>query len=105
MTKYGIILNWLNKEFGNLTPVVKRDKTFYVDKNRTPIFFYYQDGRHPRTPINYYRLWVFFEDIFGLKHHQIREILSIWLEDTYNLKGFTETYSNRYTYLDWNISL
>jgi len=105
MTKYGIILNWLNKEFGNLTPVVKRDKTFYVDKDRLPLFYYYQNEKNGYVYINYERIWVFFDSIFGLSYLQTKEILTIWLEETYNLKGFTETYSNRYTYLDWNISL
>ena len=105
MKKQELVLKWLNKKFGNLTPVVTRDKIFYVDKNRSPLFFYYQDVSNPRTHINYYGLWVLFKDIFGLEVQQIREILAIWLEDTYNLEGFTETYSNRYTYLAWNIPL
>jgi len=100
-----LVLKWLNKEFGNLTEVVKRDKTFYVDENRKPLFVYYQDEKNGFIYVDYDRIWVFFDSIFGLSYLQTKEILTIWLEETYNLKGFTETYSNRYTYLDWNISL
>jgi hypothetical protein len=37
--------------------------------------------------INRERIWSFFKNIFGLDDLQTRDILSIWLEDTYNLGG------------------
>jgi hypothetical protein len=84
-----LVLNWLNKEFGDLTPVVKHDRTYYVDDNRKPLFYYYQDEKNGVIYINYDRIWVFFEDIFGLNTSQTKEILTIWLEQTYNLRGVT----------------
>ncbi len=89
MNKQGIVLKWLNKEFGDLTPVVKNNKTFYVDKDRLPLFYYYQDSKNGYVYVNYERIWVFFEDIFGLNSLQTKEILTIWLEQTYNLRGLT----------------
>ena len=89
MNKQGIVLKWLNKEFGNLTPVVKNDKTFYVDKDRLPLFYYYQNEKNGYVYINYERIWVFFESIFGLNYLQTQEILTIWLGETYNLRGVT----------------
>lgn len=89
-----LVLNWLNKEFGNLTEVVRDDITFYVDKDLNPLFMYFQDEKNGNIYINYNRIWVFFESIFGLKESQTREILTIWLEDTYNLGGYTPT-------IDW----
>jgi hypothetical protein len=89
MTKNGIILNWLNKEFGNLTEVVRDDRTFYVDKDRKPLFFYFQDSKIGIVYVNYERIWIFFESIFGLKDPQTKVILTIWLEETYNLRGVT----------------
>jgi Fe-Mn family superoxide dismutase len=83
-------LKWLNKKFGDLTPVVKDDKTFYVNKDRLPLFYYYHNG--PTTGyiyINYKRIWVFFENIFGLNNLQIKDILNVWLDETYNLRDFT----------------
>ena len=87
--KFKSALKWLNKEFGNLTPVVKRDKTFYVDENRKPLFVYYQDEKNGFIYVDYDRIWVFFDSIFGLKRPQTQEILKVWLEETYNLRGLT----------------
>ncbi len=84
-----LVLKWLNREFGDLTPVVKGNRTFYVDKDRKPLFFYYQNEKNGSVYINYERIWVFFESIFGLKRPQTQEIVKIWLEQTYNLRGLT----------------
>ncbi len=82
-------LKWLNREFGDLTPVVKDEKTYYVDEDRKPLFMYYQDEENGYVYINYDRIWVFFESIFGLNTLQTKEILKVWLEETYNLRGIT----------------
>lgn len=90
MIKQKIIFKWLNKEFGNLTSVVKDDKTFYVDKDRLPLFVYYHNNRQKSGHIyfNYDRIWLFLESVFIMKHSEIRELLKMWLEDTYNLREF-----------------
>jgi hypothetical protein len=93
-----LVLKWLNKGFGDLTPVVKDDKTFYVDKDRKPLFFYYQDSKNGYVYVNYERIWVFFESIFGLNYSDSQEIVKVWLEETYNLRGvtpFLETFMKR----------
>jgi hypothetical protein len=89
MKKQELVLKWLNKEFGNLTSVVRDNRTYYVDEDRKPLFYYYQDLKNGNVYINYARIWVFFESIFGLKDLQTEEILTIWLEQTYNLRGIT----------------
>jgi hypothetical protein len=89
MKIHDIIIKWLNKEFGGLTKVVKSDKAFYVDENRKPLFYYYQDSKNGYVYINYDKIWVFFESIFGLNTLQTKEILKVWLEETYNLRGVT----------------
>jgi hypothetical protein len=89
MKKQELVLKWLNKKFGDLTKVVKDDTTYYVDKDRLPLFYYYQDSKNEYVYVNHYRIWVFFEDIFGLNSLQTKEILTIWLEQTYNLRGLT----------------
>ena len=89
MKIHDIIIKWLNKEFGDLTPAVVGDKTFYVDENRKPLFYYYQDSKNGYVYINYDKIWVFFESIFGLNTLQTKEILKVWLEETYNLRGVT----------------
>jgi hypothetical protein len=89
MKKNSIIIKWLNKEFGNLTEVVRDDRTFYVDKDRKPLFMYFQDSKNGIVYVNYERIWIFFESIFGLNTSQTKEILKVWLEETYNLRGVT----------------
>lgn len=84
-----LVLNWLNKEFGNLTEIVKDGKIFYVDENGLPLFMYFQNKKNDYVIINYERIWVFFESIFSLKDPQIEDILKVWLEETYNLRGVT----------------
>jgi hypothetical protein len=86
MKKQKIILKWLNKEYGNLTPVVRDNKTFYVDKDRLPLFYYYQDEKNGWIYINYDRIWSLLGSIFSMKDLEIKELLKVWLEDTYNLK-------------------
>ena len=84
-----VVLKWLDKEFGDLTKVVKDDRTYYVDENRKPLFYYYQDSKNGYVYINYDKIWVFFESIFGLNTLQTKEIMAIWLGETYNLRGVT----------------
>jgi hypothetical protein len=82
-----LVLKWLNKEFGDLTKVVKGNRTFYVDKDRKPLFYHYGNYGNEYVYINNERIWVFFESIFGLDDLQTQEIVKIWLEQTYNLRG------------------
>jgi len=89
MNKQDIVIKWLNKGFGNLTVVVKGSRTFYVGRDRKPLFFYYQDEKNEIVYINYDKIWVFFDSIFGLNYLQTQEILTIWLEQTYNLREVT----------------
>jgi hypothetical protein len=91
MKKQKIILKWLNKEYGNLTPVVNDNKTFYVDKDGLPLFVYYQDEKNGWIWIGYKKIWLFLESVFSMKDLEIKELLKAWLEDTYNLRGYTPT--------------
>jgi hypothetical protein len=87
--KIKLVLKWLNKEFGDLTEVVKGSRTFYVGRDRKPLFFYYQDDKNGYVYINYDKIWVFFESIFGMEYNQTQDIINKWLEETYNLRGHT----------------
>ena len=89
MNKQKIVLKWLNKEFGNLTPVVKGERTFYVDKDRLPLFYYYRDQKNGWVYVNYVRIWSLLESVFSMKDLEIKGLLVVWLEDTYTLRGVT----------------
>ncbi len=72
-------------QFNNLILVKKEGITYYVDKDRLPLFYYY-DGY---VFINYDRIWSFFEKVIGLERSEIQYIIKNWLEETYNLRGLT----------------
>jgi hypothetical protein len=108
-----LVLKWLNKKFGNLTPnesvnhksksalkwlnmlvgdltkVVKSSRTFYVNKDGLPLFYYYHFKKNGDVYISYDIIWSFFESNFNMNDFQIQEILKVWLSETYNLKGLT----------------
>jgi hypothetical protein len=96
---YKMGIKWLNTEFGNLTKVIKGDKTFYVDDERKPLFYYYQDEKNGDIYINYERIWSFFEDVFVFDYEQIQGVLNSWLEETYNLRGHIPTFSTHLLHL------
>lgn len=87
------VLKWLDKEFGNLTEIVKGEETYYVDQDGLPLFMYYQDKKNGYVYINYEIIWQLLETIFGMKYEQIKNILKIWLGETYNLRGYTPSQS------------
>jgi hypothetical protein len=84
-----VALTWLNNNFGNLIPVVKDNKTYYVNEDRLPLFYYYQDSKNEYVYINYREIWSFLESMFGMEYQQIQGVMRDWLEETYNLKGLT----------------
>jgi hypothetical protein len=88
MKRQELVLKLLNKEFGNLTPVVKSGKTFYVDDVGKIIFYYYQKLRNDIIYVNNDRVWFLIESIFGLEELETELVLKVWLKETYNLRGF-----------------
>jgi hypothetical protein len=105
MNKQKIVLKWLNKEFGNLTPMVRDERTFYVDKDRLPLFFYYQNQKNGWVYINYDRIWLLLESVFSMNDLEISELLEVWLEDTYNLRGLTPTELYNWHSKSWRIPI
>ena len=105
MNKQKIILKWLNKDFGNLTPVVRGDIAYYVNKDKLPLFFYNQDRKNGLIYINYDRIWSLLGSIFSMKDLEIKELLKVWLEDTYNLRGRTPNVFFRKNIFSWRIPI
>jgi len=79
---------FLNR-FNDLKKVIKDSRVYYVDKDRKPLFFHFQNSKNGFIYINYTRIWSFFEEFFLMKYKEIQGILKDWLEETYKLKGFT----------------
>ena len=84
-----VALTWVNNKFGDLKPIVKDNKTYYVNEDRLPLFYYYQDSKNEYVYINHPEIWSFLESMFGMEYLQIQEVMKDWLEETYNLKGLT----------------
>jgi hypothetical protein len=82
-------MGFLKDNFDNLKKVVKSDKTFYVDNERKPLFYYYQDEENRAVYVNYDRIWSILRRDFGLNSNGIEEVITRWLEETYNLRGLT----------------
>jgi hypothetical protein len=93
-----VVITWLNDKFGDLKPIVRDDKTFYINEDRIILFYYYQDKKNGYVYINYNEIWSFLESIFGLESLQIKGIITYWLEETYNLKGLTPQFSDYYNF-------
>jgi len=94
LIKQGYIDNPLSflDQFNNLRPVEKDDEIYYVDNDNLPLFSYYiveQDSKNGYYYINYYRIWLFFDDIMGYNYTEIQEIMKEWLGTTYNLRELT----------------
>jgi hypothetical protein len=84
-----VALTWVNNKFGDLKPIVKGIKTYYVNEDRLPLFYYYQDSKNEYVYINYPEIWSFLESMFDMDYQQIQGVIRDWLEETYNLKGIT----------------
>jgi hypothetical protein len=85
MNKQKIILKWLNKEFNDLTIVVKIHKTHYVNEDGE-ILFYYKNNIHDRLVyINYNKIWLLLKNIFIMTDNEIRKLLEVWINETYGL--------------------
>ena len=76
-------------QFNDLTPIQKDDKIYYVDKDRLPLFYYFQDKINGYVYIDYDIIWLFFSVVIGLKRSEIKDIINNWLEETYNITGLT----------------
>ena len=81
-------MKWLKDNFDNLKPIVKSDRTYYVDNERKPLF-YYQNEENGDVYIGYDRIWSILRKDFGLNYDETQELIKRWLEETYNLRGFT----------------
>ena len=88
-------------QFNDLTTVEDRDKIYYVDKDRLPLFMYYQDIENGYIYTRYDRIWSFFKDVIGLDYEKIQGIMNNWLEETYNLTGLTPTSTNTVGISGW----
>ena len=89
-------MQWLNEKFGKLKIVVDDNIVFsrssinYFDDNGEIIIkFYKHRDKDDNFLINNDLVWSLFNKGFILGYHNTQEILSTWLEETYELTGMT----------------
>ena len=80
-------LSWLIDNFGDLTPVVKGNKIFYVDDDKR--LFYYQDDENGVCFINYNEIWSVLGTRFGINNTEIQKVITRWLGEVYEITGRT----------------
>ena len=83
-----VVIKWLDKHFGNLT--LKKHKgypnlVFYVNSGDEVMMEY--DKENEWVFIDYGRIWLKLESLFGLKPRETRSILGHWLDKSYDLRG------------------
>ena len=91
-----VVLTWLNNNFGNLTPIVKRNKTYYVNDDKLPLFYYHQDNKNGFVNVNSKILWSSLETLFNMEYEQIQDVIKHWLKKTYNIDGLIPQRANVY---------
>ena len=91
-----VCLQWLNEKFGKLkivnddNSVFSRSSINYVDDNGEIIIkFYKHRDKDDNFLINNDLVWSLFNKGFILSYNDTQEILSTWLEETYELTGMT----------------
>ena len=47
------------------------------------------DRKNEDVYINYYEIWSFLEDNFGVSYYETQRITQDWLDEVYNLRGVT----------------
>jgi len=82
-------LSWLIYNFGDLTPVVRGNVTFYVDNNDEKLFFYYQDKKNGDCYVKYDEIWTVLASRFGINYGEIQKVTTMWLDEVYGLTGRT----------------
>jgi len=85
-----VVIKWLNKHFGNLTPKTTEkypNSVFYVNSNKDIMMEY--DQENGDAYIHYDNIWSKIESLFHIHYREIQSIMNVWLEDTYKLEGVT----------------
>jgi len=85
-----VVIKWLNKHFGNLTPKKHKDhpnSVFYVNSGNEVMMEY--DKENWDVYIHYEHIWSKVGSLFHLEYDDIKSIMKVWLEEDYKLVGVT----------------
>ena len=85
-----IVIKWLNKYFGNLTPKTSSTyprSVFYINSGNEIMMEY--DNKTESVYINDGQIWLKIESLFHLKYNDIQLIMNVWLKESYKLEEVT----------------
>ena len=85
-----IVIKWLNKYFGNLTPKTSSTyprSVFYINSGNEIMMEY--DNKTESVYINDGQIWLKIESLFHLNYRDTQSIIKVWLEEAYKLEGVT----------------
>lgn len=91
-------VEWLNENFGDLEPITKENKTYYVDKDNLAAFYYPNDEKY-RTFFTNDKIISFFSLISGMTIGKLQEITKNWIEDRFKLSAKFLIFTSRN---DWS---
>jgi hypothetical protein len=81
-----VVIKWLNKNFGNLTPKKHKDypkSVFYVNSDNGFIMEYNKKNEY--VYIHNDQIWSIIQSLFNLNYGETQSIIKAWLEETYKL--------------------
>jgi hypothetical protein len=93
------LIKWLNENFGDLEPIKKENKTYYVDKDNLAAFYYPNDEKYVTFFTNDIIL-SFLSLISGMLIGKLQEITKNWIEDRFKLSAKFLIFTSRN---DWSI--
>ncbi len=76
--------------FKDLETVTNPNVIIHKKKNKA---FMLQEDEYMEFYFDYDEIWSFFDEVFDMEYEEIQRILSEWLEDTLNLKGYIPRFS------------
>jgi hypothetical protein len=83
-----VVIKWLNKHYGNLTPKKHKghpNSVFYVNSDNKIMVEYNQEDRD--VYVHYDHIWLKIESLFHLDYDDIESFMKVWFEETYKLGG------------------
>jgi hypothetical protein len=99
-----VVIKWLNKHFGNLTPKKHKDYpniVFYINSSNQVMMEYKQEYEY--VYIHYVHIWSKIKLLFHLNHVEVQSIMKIWLKETYKLEGVTPKNFDPHVSITWDV--
>jgi hypothetical protein len=81
-------MEFLKDNFDDLKLVVRGDESYYVDSEGRPFFIYNPNSRNNWIWVYYDKIWSVLEKDFRLTNHEVKKLITVWLNETHNITGF-----------------